>query len=641
MSSERLFNFTNIFSKYEEYEYTKNDLKNLILQDYSARKNPAKIQIGAQIIDATLGRVLINLLIMKPFVERDVVLTEDFIFGFTSVTADNLNEYFNNIIAKGKTVVDFDNLRRTIAETINEMSDLSGKLNVLAGNSISFHDFIRLYVEDPEAKEIFDYKLKDNMQFDEIEDEFINLGHTIKKFFLDRPDTELYPFMTADTGINKKQLTQAIGFVGLKPDIDGSIIAHAIDENYLNGLGTIQNYFINAKGTRKALITNARQVRKSGYLTRKLSLALVDRYHDHNHEDCGTEHYIKYDVEDQKKLSQIHGRHYYIINNNGKKKSELLTVDSNHDKNLIGKTIGLRSPVTCAADGHVCRTCYGSELSEINEGLNTGLIAVLLLTNPLTQKLLSAKHLLTTNTEKINWNYDEKKPFLDYFTINMNSIFIKDPDTDVLVYKVPLEKQDEDEIGDYAEKIEIIHQGKKIFTYETPDVKLYYNMNNIKNDYYYDEEENLESEENIKIVKLKGSDFEKNEAAFTFMAKNNELTKSLQEILDLIESSEHLEVETFDKLVNKFNNLILENKLNIMSVHAEMISSVLIANKETGNKLDFSKKKLNAYEILRVSNTVLNGPLAKSLAFERIPEQFINLKTYEKDEKSLMDYLYY
>jgi hypothetical protein len=64
-------------------------------------------------------------------------------------------------------------------------------------------------------------------------------------------------------------------------------------------------------------------------------------------------------------------------------------------------------------------------------------------------------------------------------------------------------------------------------------------------------------------------------------------------------------------------------------------------DKETGNKLDFSKKRLNNYEILRVSNTVLNGPIAKALAFERLPEQFINLKTYEKDEESLMDYLYY
>jgi hypothetical protein len=368
-------------------------------------------------------------------------------------------------------------------------------------------------------------------------------------------------------------------------------------------------------------------------------LALVDRYHDHNHKDCGTEHYIKYDVEDQKKLSQIHGRHYYIIDNNGKKKSDLLTVDSFNDKNLIGKTIGLRSPVTCAAEGHVCRTCYGSELSEINEDLNTGLLAVLLLTNPLTQKLLSAKHLLTTNTEKIDWNCSEKKPFLDYFAINMNSIFIKDPDTDVLIHKVPIEDQDEDEIGDYTEKIEIIHQGKKVFTYNTPGVKLYYNMNNTKEN--YSDDEDFEDEETTKVIKLKGIDFEDNEAAFTFMVKNNELTKSLQQILDLIESSGHLEVKTFDELVNKFNNLILENELNIMSVHAEMIASVLVTDKETGNKLDFSKKKLNAYEIQRVSNTVLNGPLAKSLAFERLPEQFINLKTYEKDEESLMDYLYY
>jgi cell fate (sporulation/competence/biofilm development) regulator YlbF (YheA/YmcA/DUF963 family) len=612
----------------------------LILQDYSARKNPAKIQIGAQIIDATLGRVLINLLIMKPFVEKDVVLTEDFIFGFASVTADNLNEYFNSIIAKGKTVVDFDNLRKTIAETINEMSDLSGELNVLAGNSISFHDFVRLYVEDPEAEAIFNYKLEDRMQFNDIEDEFSKLGHEIEKFFLDRPETELYPFMTADTGINKKQLTQAIGFIGLKPDIDGSIIPHAIDENYLNGLKTIQNYFINAKGTRKALITNARQVRKSGYLTRKLSLALIDRYHDHSHVDCGTEHYIKYNIETQKKLDQIHGRHYYIIDKDGKKESELLTVDSNKNKDLIGKIIGLRSPVTCAAEGHVCRTCYGSELSEINEDLNTGLLSVLLLTNPLTQKLLSAKHLLTTNSEKIDWNYNDKKPFLDYFSINMNSIFIKDPDTDVLVYKVPIEDQDEDEIGEYTEKIEIIHQGKKVFTYKTPEVKLYYNMNNIKDE--FDEEYDFDGEEeSTKVIKLKGSDFDDNEAVFTFMAKNNELTKSLQQILDLIESSGHLDVKNYDELVNNFDDLILENGLDIMSVHAEMISSVLIVDKETGNKLDFSKKRLNNYEILRVSNTVLNGPIAKALAFERLPEQFINLKTYEKDEESLMDYLYY
>jgi len=634
MVSERLFNFTNIFMSYEEYLYTKDELKELVLTDFAARNNPVKIQIGPEIIDATIGRVLINLLIMKPFVEKGVVLTKEFLFGFDAVTEGNLNRYFNFILDKSKKVVNFTNLRQAMAETINEMADISGELNVLAGNSLSFHDFVRLFVEDPEAREIFNYELGDSLQFNEIEDAFNNLGDKIKKFFIDRPDTELHAFMKADTGINAKQLTQAIAFVGLKPDIDGSIIPVAINANYLNGLGTLQNYFINAKGTRKALITNAKQVRKSGYLTRKLSLALIDRYHDHLLEDCGTTHFIIYKVDSDAKLFQIEGRHYYDIDADGNIISELKTVSHSGNKELIGKNIGLRSPSTCGGK-HVCRTCYGSELSEINKDLNTGLVAVLLLTNPLTQKLLSAKHLLTTNAEVIDWDYSGKKAFFDYFSINMNSIFIKDPDTSVVIYKVPVEDRDEDEIGDYTEKIDILYQNKKVFTYKAPaDIKLYYNFRNNSKP-----EENMLEEE--PTLKLRGTDFDDGEPIFTFMAKNNELTKSLQQILDLIESSNHLGITDYNDLVNTFNDLIIENGLDIASVHAEMISSVLIRDKETHAKLDFSKEKLNKYEIHRVSKVVLNSALSKSLAFERLSEQFVNLDTYEKTEESLMDFLFH
>ena len=124
-------------------------------------------------------------------------------------------------------------------------------------------------------------------------------------------------------------------------------------------------------------------VRKSGYLTRKLSLALVDRYHDNNFHDCGTTHFLKYKVDHPKKVAMIAGQHYYDINDNGEADTVLKTVKKT-DSFLIGKTIALRSPITCAGK-HVCKTCYGSELSEINRDLNTGLVAILLLTNPLTQ----------------------------------------------------------------------------------------------------------------------------------------------------------------------------------------------------------------------------------------------------------------
>jgi len=214
MASERLFNFTYIFSSFEEYNDVKNELKELVLSNYSARKNKAKIQLKSQIINSTIGRALINLLIMKPLVEKGIDLTEHDLFSFNAVTEANLATYFNQLLDRGKG--DFDNLRVLVSETINEMSDISGKLNILAGNSISFHDFVKLSVEDSEAEEIFNQHIDDYMQFDEIEAKFDSLAKRIETFYKARPNTELYPFVMSETGINKKQLTQAIGFVGLE-----------------------------------------------------------------------------------------------------------------------------------------------------------------------------------------------------------------------------------------------------------------------------------------------------------------------------------------------------------------------------------------------------------------------------------------
>lgn len=72
---------------------------------------------------------------------------------------------------------------------------------------------------------------------------------------------------------------------------------------------------------------------------------------------------------------------------------ELKTVDE-HSEFLIGRKIGLRSPVTCCGK-HVCATCYGRELSAVNKDINTGISGTLKLTEPLTQRLLSAKHCAT------------------------------------------------------------------------------------------------------------------------------------------------------------------------------------------------------------------------------------------------------
>src|SRR5690606_27050914 len=107
--------------------------------------------------------------------------------------------------------------------------------------------------------------------------------------------------------------------------------------------------------------------------------------------------------------------------------------------------------------------------------LNTGLIAVLLLTNPLTQRLLSAKHLLTTNTDKVDWG----EKFLEFFSVHMNKILLNDPEHTVVIEKKNIIMDDEDEELPYTEHISVYLGNKKLFDYNSP-VKLFLDEEQIK-----------------------------------------------------------------------------------------------------------------------------------------------------------------
>ena len=609
----------------ESYSAFLSYLKEMIRGDFSKRRDTVTVSVNSDIVTMTYGKLLLNLFLARPFMGFEKLFDMDMLYMKDSLSQDDLEKHFNKIIKKFKEsgeTVDYDRLRKDIAFSLNEMSDLSGYLNVSAGTSISFQDFVRISVEDKNMHDAFYHKIRYGLSFTEIEKEFANSGKKLIEYFSTHPETELHPFVISGTGINTKQLTQCISFVGLKPDLDGSVIPVAINDNYLVGLSNLENYFINCKGTRKALYTNHKMTRKSGYLTRKLSLCNLDNYVDPELEDCKTTHFVKMVVQDAKKLNQLTGRHYYDLDESGNPVSELKTISAS-SLGLIGKTIGLRSPVTCAGK-HVCATCYGRELSEINKDVHAGLIAVLRLTEPLTQRPLSAKHLLSTNTKEVDWG----KNFKEYFTVNMNSIYMrKDIAFKIEIEHPGFEAYDEDEERFVVNEFKVIPAMGASFVYHSP-TPLY-----IRKTYI-----DLSTEPGVITIE---SSFENDTKVFKFNANNSELTKSLQEVLDLIETSSHLGITTYDGLVNKFDDLLISNNLGyIKSVHVEMLCRPLIVDKETGKKLDFSGELINDYVINRVSKSIMSGPLSVSLAFERLNDQFVNMMTYEKTENSFMDYLF-
>ena len=616
------FDFNEYLVNSHKYLEEKQLIKDQILTNYETRRNQVTVKIGEDEETRSLGFVLLNMILFAPYVgHSQLPLSFNDLFDKQDLTADDLNEYVDRVISKFKEYeVPYDHIREGIAVLLNEASDISGDLNVKAGHGLSYLGFLKVMNEDKSTHSMFNPDITYG-QFNDIEKQSNALGKQIINYFKEHENTELHPYVASDTGINKKQLTQFLGFVGLKPDIDGSVIPVAIEDNFLNGLKKLESYYINSKGTRQALITNYKMVRRSGYLTRKLSLSMIDRFHDNNIFDCGTSHYVIFNVDNQKKKNQIIGRHYYELDDTGHKINDLLlTVKA--DSDIIGKKIGLRSPVTCCGK-HVCATCYGRELSEINKNINTGLTAVLKLTEPITQRLLSAKHLLTTNTDKVEWG----DQFLSYLYVNMNNVYFKDDNVTVTFAYPTNEDYDEDEDMFYTQTITLKNStDRKEHVYTSP-VRLYINPKLLK--------------DSTCDVTISANSVDEDEYIFKYQTKNNVLSKSLQQVIDLIESTGHLGISEYNDFVNKFDDLLIENGLDyIKSVHVEMISSNLIRNADTGKRLDFSQDILEPYVINRISKAIMTAPISVSMSFERINDQLIDLNTYNKTEPSLMDYLF-
>ena len=340
------------------------------------------------------GMLLTLLCIARPLNVLGLDMTEDLMFRPDKVS--DYSDFFDKVIklSREKGLEDrTEGLQQSISWAISELATFASA-NVLLRRGVTLNpfDIPRLAKKDPIFQETLNFQHDENETLVDIEAKIQkqrdNLDLSIERLMLDEGNS-IRKLIGAESGINKNQLGEVIGVIGFKPDIRGRVITKPINTSFSKGLQSIDDYYTNAMGARKALITSKTQVRQSGYLNRKIMILTEDVRID-DVDDCGTREYITLEITSPKMLEFYIGR-YYVTNAETGEVS-LITEDSTH---LVGKTILLRSPITCrmhnSSQDHVCRTCYG-QLSTVNYGMNIGSIANLILTEPMTQKLLSTKH---------------------------------------------------------------------------------------------------------------------------------------------------------------------------------------------------------------------------------------------------------
>lgn len=623
---ENVYDLNLIILDDNYYNEVKSNLKEMIIKDYSCRKDTIYFRLNeddTEVYNLTLSNFLTNLILLGTFNVFKERVYEEFLFDASNINKKTLSKYINEIIEYFSDY-DYKVLNSSISKSIEEMADISGIVNVLQGNTMSLHGIIELSKKNEEFKDLINTTIPDGLQFDEIESYLRKRTDRLMEILMSENNV-LQNYVRSGTGINTKQLSQSILNVGLKPDLFGNVIPEPINTNYLHGLRNPQDFYINAEGARKALITNFKKVKESGYLTRKLSLLKIDTELDYDYEDCGTLHLVPIHVNSPQTIKRLEGRWY--VEEGGDELNLINSKIVEKSSELVDKTIYIRSPITCAhTNGRVCRTCYGDTLAKTNKGLQVGIIAVLILTNQLTQMLLSAKHLLQTRSTKINWH----EKFLEYFIVDRNMITPNKFTGNLIIESDDIIDNEEDGytylkrffIEEKKESIEINSELELIFTE--------FMMSTLK--------ENKNGNGDI-VIPFKS--LNQDDILFNIVMENNELSASLQAIQELIETNDHLGCYTIEDIVNMFLNLLNESGINMNSVHAEMIINSLVRDiNNPTQRLDFTKDELDPYVILRVTDAILKSPsVSVSLSFEQIKKQLNSPETYEKDGYSKVDEL--
>ena len=348
--------------------------------------------------------------------------------------------------------------------------------------------------------------------------------------------------------------------------------------------------------------------------------------------DCGTKHLVAYEVKSKKHLSKLNGKYY---------KEDYLDfdyklIDAEKDTHLIGKTIYVRSAVTCALGDHVCAKCIGIT-ANTNYDIADGIAAFESeeVTKVINQSILSTKHLLTTNSEVITFNSD----FYNYFVllggeinpnvndndkvddINKYAIYIKPEDI------VKLEEQDYDSLYNTC-----IHNGRiYIRNISDPDAEDIL----IQAD---GEKEMFMTEEALSLMKKgKGliyfKDLDDDVKLFEMVIMNKELTRPLYELMNLLNKQRNGdEKETIDSMINKFLDLLIESGIDANVIAAELITNRLIRSVENEyERPNFLADELEPYEIYTVARALENNksPLV-GLSFQNYKRQLLSPEMYEK-----------
>lgn len=587
-------------------------------------------------IKLTITKYLINLLLWRLVALSDGKIYSVHLFYPNDVTAGKLKEYVDNIyVNKYRKRHDIIQLNQTIDAPIGGFRDLKC-LQLWLANSLNFKDTIDLMKKYPDFRASINFDIT-NIPLEDIKEEGMKATE-LQINYIKNSDHCLRDSFRTGEAINKKQYKEVAVNVGTKPDGQGGIFPHPITTSMMNGgLKNPEEYCIDSSIGRIAQMLQKNNVGESGAFARNLELNNQDTYlHPDPDYVCNSQNFQTVYVDSEEKLRILDLRYY---RDNPKGIDKLLKYEE--CRFLIGRTIYLRSPMTCNSAAHgrgVCYRCYG-DLAYTNREINIGQIAAEELSSKFTQTLLSAKHLLESKVIKMDW----PSLFYELFSLTFNTIALK---SDIIVrdWKIIIDEDIQTE-----EDIDEVVYNYYVYSFIIQDNEgnqTRIQTSNLNNIYFipevYDYMTNpknkgveLDEEGNIIVDLVSLMDFD---AIFMVEIKNNELSQTMTRIKKLIDNKTVMSNYDRNSILEEFIATNLAGGININSVHFE----ILLMNQIRALDDDLDKPRWDipnvGYQIFTLDKSLNNNrSITVRLESNKITKVLLNPDNQRLNKPAIMD----
>ena len=615
-----------------------------------------------QTYSLSMPKLLLNMNAWRPIIELNSiqkyyrneirVLDESFIVGTMMSNTLRLG-----LESRVKQVLDdygisFERVSELVEVMIERYQEASLEFSLIDEHSVMTLEsvFLNDYRNSEKIRELNNIKIDQSLQTVEVED---LLKKKTNELLTEMGNTRnpLWYISKAGNHIKQKQIQELYISFGQIPDVTGNVIPYTMQGNgFAGGYIDPTTYYIAATGARLSAIMNKEHMGEAGYLSRNLVLLSRTLTLSKTVYDCGTKHLLPITVNNSDFLHRLENKWY--CENEGE---PLKVIRYDQCKHLIGKRIKIRSMITCACGNEVCHVCYGRDAHLVANMPGMAIFNTEVYSEPVSQNILSTKHLLFTAANKIDFS----PSFAKYFKYNAGDVYIKDQgefddgiDPAELSIRIedanciPVNQQDMQEYNTFGNHVEspfYVYNTKdktydkiEIINYESmfidaPSMKFFKLITDKKHDgkKYYD----------IPFVTLSN---ELEGRLLNIDIKNNGLTDNLYTIMDLL-GKNAAKYDDFSVLVNDFFNTLINAGINCRLVQAEIILNRLVRDANNlYERPDFKQFKMPEYKILNINQALLNTKAPTiGFSYQELKRQLLSDDLYEvKDGSSYLDPMY-